>query len=67
MRLRDNLVVIDDGRERLLPAGEFRKVRVLEPEDVAVLLAVGVAIERGGLFRAADPDRGSASRTSRPP
>ena len=57
MRLRDNVVVIDDGRERRLPPGEFRRVRIVEPEDVVVLYAVSLAIAEGGLFRLHEPDR----------
>ena len=58
LRLRDDILLTEDGRERHIPHGEFVKVRVIEPEDLAVLFAVGLAIEQGGLFRAADPDRG---------
>jgi hypothetical protein len=58
LRLRDNLVVIDDGRERRLPAGEFRRVRILEPEDVVTLYVFGLTLEQGGLLRLHEPDRG---------
>jgi hypothetical protein len=58
LRLRDNLIVIDDGRERRLPPGEFMRIHILEPEDLVVLYIVGLTIEHGGLLRLHEPDRG---------
>jgi hypothetical protein len=55
---RDDLIVIEDGRERRLPPGEFRKMRVLEPEDIVVVYAVGLTIEQGGPLGLHEPDRG---------
>jgi len=39
------------------PPGEFRRTRILELEDVVVLYAVALTIERGGLLRLSEPDR----------
>jgi hypothetical protein len=57
-RLRDHVIVVENGKERSLPRGEFVNTRVLELEDVAALFVVGVSIEAGGLLRASEPDRG---------
>jgi hypothetical protein len=60
LRVRDDIVVIENGRERRIPPGEFVNVRVIELEDVAVLYAVTLTIEGGGLLRPHEPDRGLA-------
>jgi hypothetical protein len=57
-RLRDNIVVIEDGK-RHVPKGEFMLLRPVELEDVGVLFVVSVAIaDGGGLLRFHTPDRG---------
>jgi hypothetical protein len=66
LRLRDDLIVIEDGRERRLPQGKFMKVRVLEPEDLVVLFAVGLTIEAGKLLRLNEPDRGLGTLSNVP-
>jgi hypothetical protein len=58
LRLRDNIVLLEDGRERLFAKGEFATARIIELEDVAVLFVVSLAIADGGLLRLHEPDRG---------
>jgi hypothetical protein len=56
-RLRDDLIVVEDGHERRLSPGEFMNVRIVDPEDIVVLYVVSLAIADGGLFRLHEPDR----------
>ena len=58
LRLRDNVLLLEDGRGRHVQPGQAARVRVLEAEDVAVLYIVSVTIEQGGLLRLSEPDRG---------
>lgn len=57
LKLRDNVLLTEDGRETHIQPGEFVKVRVVEPEDVVVLYVVALTIEQGGLLRLHEPDR----------
>jgi len=57
-RLRNDILVVEEGRERRVPKGAFVNARVLEAKDVAVLYLAAVTIEDGGLLRTHEPDRG---------
>ena len=57
-RLRDDILVVEEGRERRVPKGAFVNARVLDAKDVAVLYVAAVTIEDGGLLRTHEPDLG---------
>jgi hypothetical protein len=65
-RLRDNVIVIEDGKERHVLSGEFMRVRILEPEDIVVLYTVALVIEEGGFLRLGEPDRGLSTLSNVP-
>jgi hypothetical protein len=59
LRLRDNVLLLEDGRGRHVQPGQFVMVRGLEEAEASSFSTPSpLTIEQGGLLRLGEPDRG---------